>query len=127
MDCGISSIQWCPLGRHLAFVADNGMMKVIDTIFWADVREIESASAPLDNGNVVRSSLSFSQDGKLLSFSRSDLGFGILDSATKWSFAFNMLVEPLTEIESEHETSDSGATSSSMEGLVADDEGFFEV
>jgi hypothetical protein len=102
-------------------------MKVIDTIFWADVSEVESASAPLDSGKVVRSSLSFSQDGKLLSFSRSDLGFGILDSAAKWSFALNMLVEPLTEIESEHETSDSGATSSSVEGLVADSDGFFEV
>ena len=127
MDCGISSVQWCPLGRHLAFIADNGMMKVIDTIFWADVREIESVSAPLDNGNVVRSSLGFSQDGKLLSFSRSDLGFGILDSTTKWSFALNQLIEPLTEIESENEASDSAATASSTEGLVADDNGFFEV
>jgi WD40 repeat protein len=124
MDCGISSVLWCPLGRHLAFMTDNGALRVIDTIFWAEVKEVESAAPPLENGSVVRSSLAFSQDGKLLSFCRSDIGFAVMDSTARWSFSFNMLVEPLTEIESENEQSGSGA-SSSTEGVNED--GFCEV
>lgn len=123
MGRSVSSVLWCPLGRHLAFVADNGAMKVIDTIFWADVIEAESSSTPSANGDVIRSSLAFSQDGRLLAFSRSDRGLGILDSGVKWAFALNMLAEPLTEIESDPEEAQSSI--SSREGNEED--GLFEV
>lgn len=121
---GISSVLWCPLGRHLAYFADNGAMKVIDTIFWADVVEAESASLPSENSNGIRSSLAFSQDGKMLSFSRSDRGLGILDSSAKWALTFNMLSEHLTEIESDPEAESS---ISSREGVHVGDDGGYEV
>jgi len=89
MDRSISSVLWCPLGRHLAYGSESGQIKVIDTIFWAEVNEAETG--PSEERVAIQSNLAFSQDGKLLAFSRSDLGFGVMDSTKKWSFALNML------------------------------------
>jgi WD40 repeat protein len=127
MNYCIASILWCPLGRHLAYSDDHGTLKVIDTIFWADVAEAESNSTPTTNGYVVRSSLAFSQDGRLLAFSRSDRGLCVMDSSTKWTLALNMLAEPLTELDSDHETNRTTA-SSSLEGSVGkQSESLYEV
>lgn len=111
MGNSVSSVLWCPLGRHLAYSSDNGALKVIDTIFWTDVEEAESHLAPTASGSVVRSKLAFSQDGRMLSQCRSDQGLYVMDSALKWNVTLNMIAEPLTEIESDHDTEGSGLSS----------------
>jgi WD40 repeat protein len=89
----VSAVAWCPLGRHLAYTSSLGEAKVIDTIFWAEVGDIGYVAVPNPNDMETETSLSFSQDGKMLAISRSDRGFAILDSTLKWATTLNMLRE----------------------------------
>jgi hypothetical protein len=73
-------------------------MKVIDTIFWADVEEAAeavavnaSSSKVVGNASNPISVLSFSQDGKLLALARSDIGTAVLNTSTNWTVDFRIV------------------------------------
>lgn len=137
LDRSVSAVLWCPLGRHLAYGSESGQIKVIDTIFWAEVVEAETPAAVSEDRIAIQSNLAFSQDGKLFAFSRSDLGFGVLDSAQKWNFVVNMLDDggKATEIEDDSVGSDLNVAPSSISSeeesgdspMEDDGEGRYEV
>lgn len=60
----LASISWSPSGRYLAFAGD-GLLKVVDTIFWTDVGKVSSALLPHDRSQVM-SCVAFSQDESAL-------------------------------------------------------------
>lgn len=79
----LSKLQWCPLGRHLAFGDIYGSIKVMDTIFWNEIPEATKSIA--DGYKKIESALSFSQDGKLVAYGGEDWGFGVMDSSENWA------------------------------------------
>jgi WD40 repeat protein len=100
----VTTVRWSPVGRYLACGSADGTIKVIDTIFWADVEEaaeavpVSSVAIPpgRHNGNKHRNpiqALSFSQDGKLLAVARPDIGTIVLNTTTNWAVNFRLPVE----------------------------------
>jgi WD40 repeat protein len=87
----VASLLWCPLGRHLAYASDNGCTNVVDTIFWAEVKEANASIFPSIEKKIIHSTLAFSQDGKMLAFGRSDIGMGVMDSTRNWTLSLNRL------------------------------------
>jgi hypothetical protein len=79
------------LGRHLVYASDNGCTNVVDTIFWAEVKEANAAIFPSIEKKIIHSTLAFSQDGKMLAFGRSDIGMGVMDSTRNWTLSLNLL------------------------------------
>lgn len=112
-DYGISSIKWSPTGRFMAFGGEKGVFQVIDTIFWAEVDEAKASmsSGPSINRHSI-STVGFSQDGKLISYSGQGLGTRIVDSST-WEIAFTLQqTKGQMNDEKKHEETDESSISS---------------
>jgi WD40 repeat protein len=88
---GLASIDWNASGRLLAFGGRDGTVKMVDTIFWADVEELDQALKGKDNGDSLRSvsSVAFGQDGVAFAFVAPDGdGLRVVDT-NKWKLVFS--------------------------------------
>jgi WD40 repeat protein len=82
---GVTSLSWCPTSRHLAVGDDRGSVKMMDTVFWADVEEAVHAFHSAED-TIVSSSkpaLTFSQNGNLMAFATSNQGLRVAD-CSRW-------------------------------------------
>ncbi len=76
---GVASLSWCPTSRHLAVGDDRGSVKIMDTVFWADVEEAKQVFHTAEE-TIVSSSkpaLTFSQNGNLMAFATSNQGIRV--------------------------------------------------
>ena len=86
---GVRSLAWSPTSRHVAVGDDQGTVKVMDTVFWADVEEAKPTFQDANEKIVSssRSALSFSQDGRLLAFATNSNGIRVAD-CSYWRLQF---------------------------------------
>eukprot|EP00522_Entomoneis_paludosa_P009844 CAMPEP_0172455322 /NCGR_PEP_ID=MMETSP1065-20121228/12008_1 /TAXON_ID=265537 /ORGANISM="Amphiprora paludosa, Strain CCMP125" /LENGTH=991 /DNA_ID=CAMNT_0013207783 /DNA_START=28 /DNA_END=3003 /DNA_ORIENTATION=+ len=69
VDFSIALVRWSPTGRHLAIAGHNNDLKVVDTVFWAEIEELNKFFTRKENSSSApETSLTFSQDGKFLAF-----------------------------------------------------------
>ncbi|KAL7565633.1 hypothetical protein ACA910_018993 [Epithemia clementina (nom. ined.)] len=81
IDFSIAHIKWSPSGRHIAVMGQNKQLKVVDTVFWAEVEEVTEFTTYDDSNDSDAlswphrrkmrpiGSVSFSQDGKWMAIS----------------------------------------------------------
>lgn len=86
---GVNSLTWSPTSRYLAVGDDCGSIRIMDTVFWADVEKAKQTfnQSNEDSVSSLKSALSFSQDGKLLAFAQSSNGVRVAD-CTHWRLQF---------------------------------------
>ena len=87
---GLSSMCWNSSGRILALGGEEGLVKMVDTIFWADVEELEDL-ALAENTDSLRtvSSMAFDQSGVMFAFVAPDGdGIRVVDT-NKWRIVFS--------------------------------------
>lgn len=82
-------LTWSPTSRHLAVGDDQGIVNIVDTVFWADVEEAKHTLQHEEENAISssRSALSFSQDGKLLALATSNNGVRVVD-CSYWRLQF---------------------------------------
>ena len=89
VDFSISRIKWSPTGRHLAIVGHQNKVKVVDTVFWADIEELGAFSSS-GRSSSSNTSLCFSQDGKFMAFTTRDhTGSRIVNTVT-WELVLDL-------------------------------------
>ena len=85
---GLSCMTWNSSGRYLSVGGTDGSLQLVDTMFWSEVQECTHAAT--DEGRESLGSLtsmSFSQDGTLLSFAADGNGTKVLNT-TAWTVPF---------------------------------------
>lgn len=90
-DCSIGALRWSPTGRYVAYSGENGLFKMIDTLFWTESPEASDRQAlPMNEGKEM-CHLAFSQDGNLVA-----CGPKVIDTRT-WSHVLDLSYESDSE------------------------------
>jgi Anaphase-promoting complex subunit 4 WD40 domain len=89
---GLASLSWNASGRLLALGGNSGTVKMVDTIFWADVEEFDelmtTEQTRCETPRVV-SSMAFGQDGvAFVCVSPDGNGLRVVDT-NKWKLVFS--------------------------------------
>jgi WD40 repeat protein len=76
----ILATKWSPAGRYLAFSGSNKTCRVIDTITWTDVSDVQVATCPIfqDNATDAVSTIDWSVDGKWVALGSAGGGIHVL-------------------------------------------------
>jgi len=91
-EASVSCLKWSPSGRYLAYSDKKNPLKVIDTVFWAEVEEANDLNSlsPSNGGeSVSMSNIAISQDGKRIAF----CGFGggtHIANSSRWDVVFSL-------------------------------------
>ena len=100
---GVASLRWNPNSRFLAIGDDRGSLRLLDTVLWSDVNKatrLFARTAGASSSLSPVSSLSFSQDGKLLALAQSDRGVTVADTSD-WKLVFSSRDEETIGIDDE--------------------------
>ena len=98
-----SSLSWNASGRFIALGSLDNKIQMVDTVFWAEVEELEHLASSSDESNPNSPShggaaVAFSQNGNMLAFTSKDEGLKVIDT-NRWkvSFQLNQSNEELLE------------------------------
>ena len=116
----ISSLKWSPDGRLLALSGEQNQLKVMDTVFWAQVAGVPRMVAPPSSSSLP-SVLSFSQDGRLLAIGCGKAGTRVMNTRT-----FDVVLNLQTwEKDSSEDSSDDRGSDQGSSSDTSSSSGFF--
>jgi len=128
VDFSVSRVKWSPTGRHLAIAGHNNNLKVVDTVFWAEIEELNKfVSSCRNTGVSVDTSLGFSQDGKFLSFTTNDHSGTRIIRTDTWELVLDLEGELASPIGSSSSSSGVGESFALEPSEITDEPSFHKM